>query len=66
MLPKAPERDLGAAQRITRPGHKGTLPSPRRPAGLVVVLDDDHAVANAGPVLCAKLAQRLGIEAVIH
>jgi hypothetical protein len=32
---------------------------------LVVGFDDDHAVANAGLVLPATLAERLGIEAVV-
>jgi hypothetical protein len=31
----------------------------------VVAFDDDHAVANAGLLLPATLAERLGIEAVI-
>jgi hypothetical protein len=35
------------------------------PDGLVIGFDDDHAVANAGLVLPATLAERLGIEAVI-
>jgi hypothetical protein len=34
------------------------------PSGLVVTTDDDHAVANAGLVLSAVLAERLGIEAL--
>jgi hypothetical protein len=32
---------------------------------LVVGFDDDHAVANAGLLLSATLAARLGIEAVV-
>jgi hypothetical protein len=41
------------------------MPSSHSPAGLVVAFDDDHAVANAGLLLPATLADRLGIEAVI-
>ena len=41
------------------------MPSSHSPAGLVAVFDDDHAIANAGLLLPATLAQRLGIEAVI-
>jgi hypothetical protein len=41
------------------------MPSSHSPAGLVVAFDDDHAVANAGLLLPATLAERLGIEAVI-
>jgi Transposase DDE domain group 1 len=41
------------------------MSSSHSPAGLVVAFDDDHAVANAGLLLPATLAQRLGIEAVI-
>jgi Transposase DDE domain group 1 len=41
------------------------MPSFHSPAGLVVVFDDDHAVANAGLLLPATLAHRLGIEAVV-
>jgi hypothetical protein len=41
------------------------MPSSHSPAGLVVAFDDDHAVANAGLLLPATLAQRLGIEAVV-
>ena len=40
------------------------MPSSHSPAGLVVALDDDHAVANAGLLLPATLAERLGIETV--
>jgi Transposase DDE domain group 1 len=40
------------------------MPSSHSPAGLVVAFDDDHAVANAGLLLPATLAERLGIEAV--
>jgi hypothetical protein len=32
---------------------------------MVAVFDDDHAVANAGLLLPATLAERLGIEAVV-
>jgi hypothetical protein len=35
------------------------------PDGLVIGFDDDHAVANAGLVLSATLAERLGIEALV-
>jgi hypothetical protein len=41
------------------------MPSLHRPDGLVVGFDDDHAVANAGLVLPATLAQRLGIEQIV-
>jgi hypothetical protein len=41
------------------------MPSSHSPAGLGVAFDDDHAVANAGLLLPATLADRLGIEAVI-
>jgi len=41
------------------------MPSSHSPAGLVAVFDDDHAVANAGLLLPATLAERLGIEAVV-
>jgi hypothetical protein len=41
------------------------MPSSHSPAGLAVAFDDDHAVANAGLLLPATLADRLGIEAVI-
>jgi hypothetical protein len=35
------------------------------PNTLVVAFDDAHAVANAGLLLPATLAERLGIEAVV-
>jgi hypothetical protein len=41
------------------------MPSSHSPAGLVAAFDDDHAVANAGLLLPATLAERLGIEAAI-
>jgi hypothetical protein len=41
------------------------MPSSHSLAGLVVAFDDGHAVANAGLLLPATLAQRLGIEAVV-
>jgi hypothetical protein len=41
------------------------MSSSHSPAGLVVAFDDDHAVANAGLLLPATLADRLGIETVI-
>ena len=41
------------------------MPSSHSPDSLVVAFDDDHAVANAGLLLPATLAQRLGIEQVV-
>jgi Transposase DDE domain group 1 len=41
------------------------MPSSHSPDALVVGFDDDHAVANAGLLLPATLAQRLGIERVV-
>jgi hypothetical protein len=41
------------------------MSSSHSPGGLVVSFDDDHAVANAGLLLPATLAHRLGIEAAI-
>jgi hypothetical protein len=41
------------------------MPSSHSPDGLAVAFDDDHAVANAGLLLPATLAERLGIEAVV-
>ena len=41
------------------------MPSSHSLDTLVVAFDDDHAVANAGLLLPATLADRLGIEAVI-
>src|ERR671923_2670298 len=41
------------------------MPSSHSPSGLAVAFDDDHAVANAGLLLPATLAERLDIEAVI-
>ena len=38
------------------------MPSSHSPDRLVVGFDDDHAVANAGLLLPATLAKRLGIE----
>jgi hypothetical protein len=40
------------------------MPSSHCPDRLAVAFDDDHAVANAGLLLPATLADRLGIEAV--
>jgi hypothetical protein len=62
-----PSRQNGVAQTPIRPNQKGTfsMPSLHSPDGLVVGLDDEHAVANAGLVLPATLAQRLGIEQVV-
>ena len=36
------------------------MPSSHSPDGLGVGFDDDHAIANAGLLLPATLAQRLG------
>jgi hypothetical protein len=49
------------------PSLEGTfsMPSSHSPDRLVVVFDDDHAVANAGLLLPATLAERLEIEAVV-
>jgi hypothetical protein len=41
------------------------MSSSQSPDRLVMALDDDHAVANAGLVLPATLTRRLGIEAVV-
>jgi hypothetical protein len=41
------------------------MSSSHSPTTLVVAFDDDHAVANAGLLLPATLAERLGIEAVV-
>jgi Transposase DDE domain group 1 len=41
------------------------MPSSHSPDTLVVGFDDDHAVANAGLLLPATLAQRLGVEQVV-
>jgi hypothetical protein len=41
------------------------MPSSHSPDTLVVGFDDTHAVANAGLVLPATLAERLGVEAVV-
>jgi DDE family transposase len=41
------------------------MPSSHSPDRLAVAFDDDHAVANAGLLLPATLAERLGIEAVV-
>jgi hypothetical protein len=38
------------------------MPSSHSPDRLTVAFDDDHAVANAGLLLPATLAQRLGIQ----
>ena len=40
------------------------MPSSHSPDRLAVAFDDDHAVANAGLVLTATLAQRLGIHPI--
>jgi hypothetical protein len=41
------------------------MSSSHSPGGLVVSFDDRHAVANAGLLLTATLAERLEIEAVV-
>ena len=41
------------------------MPSSHSPSGLAVAFDDDHAVANAGLLLPATLAERLGIEQAV-
>jgi hypothetical protein len=41
------------------------MPSSHSPSTPVVGFDDDHAVANAGQLLPATLAERLRLEAVI-
>ena len=41
------------------------MPSSHSPDRLVVAFDDPHAIANAGLLLPATLAERLGIEAVV-
>jgi hypothetical protein len=38
------------------------MSSSHSPQRLIVAFDDDHAVANAGLLLPAVLAQRLGIQ----
>ena len=41
------------------------MPSSHSPETLTVAFDDTHAVANAGLVLTATLAERLGIEQLV-
>jgi hypothetical protein len=41
------------------------MPSSHSPDRLVVAFDDTHAIANAGLLLPATLAERMGIEAVV-
>jgi Transposase DDE domain group 1 len=41
------------------------MPSSHSPSTMVAVFDDDHAVANAGLLLPATLAERLGVEAIV-
>jgi Transposase DDE domain group 1 len=41
------------------------MPSPHSPSTLTVAFDDTHAVANAGLILTATLAERLGIEQLV-
>jgi hypothetical protein len=41
------------------------MSSSHSPDTVVIAFDDDHAVANAGLLLPATLAQQLGIEAIV-
>jgi hypothetical protein len=41
------------------------MPSSHSPDTLVVAFDDGHSAANAGLLLPATLAERLGIEAIV-
>jgi hypothetical protein len=41
------------------------MPSSHSPDTIVVAFDDAHAVANAGLLLSATMAERLGIQAVV-
>jgi hypothetical protein len=58
---------MAVAKPAMIPSLEGTfsMPSSHSPDRLVVVFDDDHAVANAGLLLPATLAERLEIEAVV-
>jgi hypothetical protein len=65
---KAPlNRENGVAQTSIRPGQEGdfSMASSHSLDTIVVGFHDDHAVANAGLLLPATLAQRLGIEQVV-
>ena len=59
-------REDGGSYANQTPCQKGTcsMRSSRSPGRFDVIFDDDHAVANAGLVLTASLAERLGVEAV--
>jgi hypothetical protein len=41
------------------------MPSPHSRSMVIVAFDDGHAVANAGLLLPAVLAERLGVEAAV-
>jgi hypothetical protein len=41
------------------------MPSSHSPIILTVAFDDTHAVANAGLILTATLAARLGVEQLV-
>jgi hypothetical protein len=41
------------------------MPSSHSPIILTVAFDDSHAVANAGLILTATLAARLGVEQLV-
>jgi len=60
-------RENGVAETSIGPELEGTfsMSSSHSLNRLVVGFDDDHSVANAGLVLPATLAERLGIEAVV-
>jgi hypothetical protein len=60
-------RENGVAQTRIRPGQEGTfsMSSSHSSDRLVVAFDDTHAIANAGLLLPATLAERLGIETVV-
>jgi hypothetical protein len=57
-------RDYGSYHATHNPTSKGTfsMSASRSPSRFAVIADDDHAVANAGLVLTAIVAERLGIE----
>jgi hypothetical protein len=58
---------MAVAKPAMIPSLEGTfsMSSSHSPGGLVVSFDDDHAVANAGLLLPATMAERLEIEAVV-
>src|SRR6266508_641057 len=58
---------MAVAKPAMIPSLEGTfsMSSSHSPDRLVVVFDDDHAVANAGLLLPATLAERLEIQAVV-